>query len=73
MAVDPARERQGIGRTCLEEAERIARAWPADAIRFDAYDAKAGGGPFYRRCGYAERGRVSYRDTPLIYYEMLLQ
>ena len=72
MAVAPARQHQGIGRRCLEEANRIARAWPADAIRLDAYNADAGGGPFYQRCGYAERGRGSYRNTPLIYYEFLL-
>lgn len=72
MAVAPARQRQGIGRKCLDEANRIARAWPANAIRLDAYNGDAGGGPFYRRCGYAERGRVSYRNTPLIYYELLL-
>ena len=47
MAVEPTRQRQGIGRRCLEEAERIARAWPADVIRLDAHDANAGGGPFY--------------------------
>lgn len=72
MAVAPARQRQGIGRRCLQEAECIARAWPADALRLDAYDADAGGGPFYHRCGYEETGRVSYRNTPLIYYELLL-
>ena len=72
MAVAPARQRQGIGRRCLEEAERIARAWPADAIRLDAYDANAGGGLFYQRCGFTEKGHISYRKTPLIYYELLL-
>ncbi len=72
MAVTPARQRQGIGRSCLEEAERIARAWPADAIRLDAYDASAGGGFFYHRCGFTKKGHVSYRQTPLIYYELLL-
>jgi GNAT superfamily N-acetyltransferase len=41
MAVTPAKQRQGIGRRCMEEAKRIARAWPADAIRLDAYDAAA--------------------------------
>src|SRR6266404_3365343 len=54
MAVTPARQRQGIGRRCLEEAIEIAKAWPADAIRLDAFDAKAGAGPFYARCGCAE-------------------
>jgi len=72
MAVAPARQRQGIGRRCLEEAERITREWPADAIRLDAYDANAGGGLFYQRCGFTEKGHVSYRKTPLIYYELLL-
>jgi GNAT superfamily N-acetyltransferase len=72
MAVAPARQRQGIGRWCLEEAKNIAKAWPAEAIRLDAYDAKAGAGGFYARCGYAEVGRVTYRKAPLIYYENLL-
>ena len=72
MAVAPTRQRRGIGQRCLEEATRIAQAWPADAIRLDAYDAKAGGGSFYQRCGFAEVAHVSYRKTPLIYYELLL-
>jgi GNAT superfamily N-acetyltransferase len=72
MAVEPAVQRQGIGRACLEEARRIAQAWPADAIRLDAYDAKAGAGEFYAKCGYREVGRVTYRKTPLIYFEMLV-
>ena len=73
MAVIPDRQRQGIGRLCLQEAVRVAKAWPADAIRLDAYDAKAGGGGFYARCGWSERGRVSYRGAPLIYYEFVLR
>jgi GNAT superfamily N-acetyltransferase len=72
MAVAPSRQRQGLGKRCLEEAARLARAWPADAIRLDAFDAGAGAGPFYARCGYTEVGRVSYRNTPLVYYEQRL-
>lgn len=72
MAVAPARQRQGIGTRCFEEAKQIARAWPADAIRLDAYNAEAGAGGFYARCGCTEVGRVSYRSTPLIYYQLLL-
>jgi GNAT superfamily N-acetyltransferase len=72
MVVIPSRQRQGIGRKCLDAARRIAKKWPADAIRLDAYDAKAGAGPFYARCGFTEAGRASYRNTPLICYEMLL-
>ena len=72
MAVALDRQRQGIGRKCLEEARRIATEFPAGAIRLDAYDAPARAGKFYARCGFVERGRVTYRGVPLIYYEMLL-
>jgi GNAT superfamily N-acetyltransferase len=72
MAVLPARQGQGVGRRCMEEAAKLARAWPTEAIRLDAYDGPAGAGGFYARCGYAERGRVTYRNAPLIYYELLL-
>jgi len=72
MAVLPAEHRKGVGRKCLSEAARIAKVWPADAIRLDAYDIKDGSGPFYERCGYTEVGRAVYRSTPHIYYELIL-
>jgi len=72
MAVDPDRQRSGVGRRCLEEARRIAQAWPGDAIRLDAYDHPSGAGAFYEKCGFREVGRVVYRAVPLIYYELLL-
>lgn len=72
MAVTPARQRQGLGRKCLEAAIEIARRWPADVIRLDAFDAEAGAGAFYARCGWREVGRTSYRNTPLIYFELLI-
>jgi len=72
MAVAVAHRGQGLGRLALEDARAVARAWPADAIRLDAYDAAAGGGGFYAKCGYRERGRIVYRGDPLVYYELLL-
>jgi GNAT superfamily N-acetyltransferase len=72
MAVAPEWQRQGIGRRCLEDARRFAREWPADAIRLDAYDAHAGAGGFYLRCGFHEVGRVIYRGVSLIYFELLV-
>jgi GNAT superfamily N-acetyltransferase len=72
MAVDPDRQRKGVGRRCLAEAIRIVKDWPGDAIRLDAYDAASGAGEFYRKCGFREVGRASYRNTPLIYFELLL-
>jgi GNAT superfamily N-acetyltransferase len=72
MAVAPARQKQGIGRLCLEEAKTIAKRWRAEALRLDAFDAKAGAGGFYAKCGFTEVGRVTYRNAPLIYYELLI-
>ena len=69
MAVHPERQRQGVGRRCLEEARRIAREWRGDMIRLDSYDAPAGAGDFYLRCGYREVARVNYHGTPLILFE----
>jgi GNAT superfamily N-acetyltransferase len=72
MAVAPWLQRRGTGRRILQEAKAIAAAWPADAIRLDAYDAPAGAAPFYAKCGFREVGRVSFRGVPLVYFELLL-
>lgn len=72
MAVLPEMQRQGIGRLLIQEAVKQARAWPANAIRLDAFDAEAGAGTFYAKCGFREVGRVTYRKAPLIYFEWLL-
>jgi GNAT superfamily N-acetyltransferase len=72
MAVAPALQRHGIGRELLYEAMAVARAWPSEAIRLDAYDAPAGAGGFYVKCGFRDVGRATYRTVPLVYYELLL-
>jgi GNAT superfamily N-acetyltransferase len=72
MVVAVALQKRGLGRAALLDAHDLAKRWPADAIRLDAYDAAAGAGLFYARCGYAERGRVVYKGNPLVYYEFLL-
>ena len=72
MAVAPELQRQGIGKLCIGAAKKIVKQWPADAIFLDAYDAVAGAGEFYRKCGFREVGRASYRGAPLIYFEMLV-
>jgi predicted N-acetyltransferase YhbS len=71
MAVVPERQRSGIGRALLDEALAQARAVPFDAIRLDAYDAPAGAGEFYRRCGYRHVGGKFYRGVPLMYFELM--
>ena len=72
MAVHPTHQRKGIGRLLMKQAESIARAWPADAIRLDAFDAAAGAGPFYAKCGFREVAHVVYKEDPLIYFEKIL-
>jgi ribosomal protein S18 acetylase RimI-like enzyme len=72
MAVAPDLQRQGIGGLCIEEAVKVVKNWPGDAIRLDAYNAEAGAGEFYRKCGFREVGRASYRNVPLIYFEMAM-
>lgn len=71
MAVAPKYHRCGIGRACVEDAKRRTREWPAEVLRLDAYDATAGAGEFYRKCGFREVGRAPYNGTPLIFFEYL--
>ena len=70
--VEPLRQRSGVGRQLIERAKAAARAWPVDAIRLDAYDGPAGGGPFYEKCGFTQVGRAVYRRVPLLYFEVVL-
>jgi GNAT superfamily N-acetyltransferase len=72
MAVSVAHQGQGLGRMAIEDACEVAQEWPADAVRLDTHDAKAGAGGFYSRCGFSECGRVVYKGDPLVYYERLL-
>ena len=70
--VDPTLQRSGIGRRLMERVKHVAKEWPVDAIRLDAYDGPSGGGPFYRKCGFTKLGHAVYRGVPLIYYELVL-
>ncbi|MGA2650872.1 MAG: GNAT family N-acetyltransferase [Terracidiphilus sp.] len=81
MAVHPTQQHKGIGRLLMQEAEALAlfpssHSWdlanPADAIRLDAFDAKAGAGPFYAKCGFRELAHVVYKNNPLVYFERIL-
>jgi GNAT superfamily N-acetyltransferase len=72
MAVQPRMQRQGVGRLLMEKAIEMTREWPADAIRLDAFDAVAGAGGFYVKCGMRDVGHVKYRNNPLIYFELVL-
>jgi len=70
MAVTPDLQGAGVGTHCLGLAQQVAREWPADMLRLDAYDGPAGAGAFYRKCGFRETGRAVYRGNPLVYFEL---
>ena len=72
MAVHPKHQRKGVGRLLMKEAAAIARTWPADAIRLDAFDSAAGAGGFYAKCGFREVAHVVYKRNPLLYFELTL-
>jgi predicted N-acetyltransferase YhbS len=72
MAVIPDMQRKGIGGKLLREAVKQVQAWPADVIRLDAFDAAAGAGGFYAKCGFREVAHVVYKNDPLIYFELLV-
>ncbi len=72
IVVHPSYQRKGVGRMLLKEAEAVALAWPADAIRLDAFDAEAGAGGFYAKCGYREVAHIVYKVDPLVYFERML-
>ena len=72
MAVRPASQRTGVGRQLVEQGRAIATAQGARAIRLDAYDAPAGAGDFYLKCGFTAAGRAVFRGVPLLYFELLL-
>ena len=72
MAIAPASQRKGLGTLCLKAALKFCEKQLADAVRLDAYDSAGGAGGFYQKCGFNEVGKASYRNVPLVYYEMLL-
>ena len=55
--VHPELQRSGISRQLIDRVKAMAKEWPVDAIRLDAYDGAAGAGPFYKKCGFKKLGR----------------
>ena len=72
VEVSPKHQGEGLGRQLIAASLDAARAWPVNTVRVSAYDGASGAGPFYEKCGFRDVGRVTYRTTPLIFFEILL-
>lgn len=72
MAVHPRHQGTGVGRALVERAVKMALEWPGDAIRLDAWDAEAGAGGFYAKCGFSLAAHAKYKGAPLVYFELLV-
>ena len=72
LAVDPERQREGIGRWCLDDVEDRARAAGAAAVRCDVLQSNAALRAFYERHGYIRRGGRRHSGWQFTCYELLL-
>ena len=72
MAIVKTSQRRGLGRTIMDEMEAMAVAHGKRALRLDAYDAPAGAGVFYEKCGFVLVHEGSFNRVPLRYYEKVL-
>ena len=73
MAVRPDIQRRGVGRAVMAAIDEFARSLGCGAVRFDAYDAAAGAGRFYEKCGYTCVHRGSVNGVGLEYFEKVLR
>jgi GNAT superfamily N-acetyltransferase len=69
MAIRPDDQRKGIGRFVMDWMEQRVQRKGLAALRFDAYDSKAGAGEFYRKCGYTHVHSGEFNGVALEYYE----
>ena len=78
VLVDPACQRQGIGRRLMEELETVARREGRTLLHLDTREGD-GSNDLYRRMGYTEAGRIPHwarsasgsLDATVFYYKLL--
>ncbi|HSK51472.1 MAG TPA: GNAT family N-acetyltransferase [Clostridia bacterium] len=68
VAVDPARQRRGLGRRLLGFAEDEARRRGIPAIGLLTNERYSDNIAMYRRYGYLETHRAPYEGTDLVYF-----
>jgi len=65
LAVDPTRQRCGMGRYMMNAAESYCRVHGVDGIDIRIVSLRTELPPFYRSLGYAEEGSAPFEDPNL--------
>jgi ribosomal protein S18 acetylase RimI-like enzyme len=60
LYVQPRAQGSGIGRSLLQEAERLARLSSLPSLWLTVWEGNSGALAFYRRMGYADVGATTY-------------
>ncbi|NRA37941.1 MAG: GNAT family N-acetyltransferase [Planctomycetes bacterium] len=68
MAISPKHQRKGIGAKMVKKAISIAKTDGHDFIHLDSYNAEAGAGGFYEKCGFNHVCDIVYKECPLSYW-----
>ncbi|MGB0082467.1 MAG: GNAT family N-acetyltransferase [Terracidiphilus sp.] len=63
LAVDPARQREGLGRRTVEAAENRFRRQGCEAVDITVLNLRTELPPLYRRLGYAEIGTEAFKTS----------
>ena len=63
LAVDPAHQGAGLGRTMVKAAEDYCRNWGCNAIDLSVLSLRPELLPFYRKLGYMETGSEEFRPS----------
>ena len=62
LSIDPARQRQGLGRRMIEAVEARARARGSRFMDIHIVDLREELPPYYRRLGYTESGTLPFSE-----------
>ena len=73
VAVDPAHQKMGVGRTLLTWAETEARQQGFATVQLYANEKMTENTAFYQRLGYHEYKRIAYKGFQGIYMTKALQ
>lgn len=71
MAVDPARQKQGIGRAILDHALEAVKEKGIAKVYLVAFATNENGNAFWEKVGFGDRPDLVYRDKVLLEFNKL--